>query len=83
MALPAELTLDNVATLLADADALVAAGSLDLSPVRNVDSAGIAFLLELTRRARRVGKTLTLSGASEQVRRLAAFFELESALNFS
>jgi phospholipid transport system transporter-binding protein len=83
MALSGDLSIESVPGLMAQADALAASGTLDLSAVTGADSAGIAFLLELTRRARRARKTLGITGASDQLRRLAAFFELESALHFS
>ena len=83
MALSGELTVENVPSLLGQADALAAAGSVDLSQVSNADSAGVAFLLELTRSARRGGGTLRLTGANPKMRRLVAFFGLESALQIS
>lgn len=83
MALTGELTVESVPALLGQADALARCGTLDLSQVGNADSAGVAFLLELTRRARRAGQPLQLTGAGPQLRRLVAFFGLESALQLS
>ncbi|HUP91578.1 MAG TPA: STAS domain-containing protein [Solimonas sp.] len=82
MGLPAELTLPQIHELLKQADQLAAGGMLDLSGVSRADSAGLAFLLELERRARAQKRELRITGASEQVRSLVEFFELESALNF-
>ena len=53
---------------------------LDLSGVTRVDSAGLALLLELSRTARAGGRELKLSGAPEQLRRLAGFFGLSPLL---
>jgi ABC-type transporter Mla MlaB component len=78
--LPAALNLTSVPALLADADRLAASGSLDLSPVRELDSAGLAFLLELQRRARRLGTPLRYTGAGNRIRELAVFFEIEPLL---
>lgn len=83
MALSGELTVETVAGLMDRADELAAAGTVDLSQVSRADSAGVAFLLELTRRARRSGKALIITGATPQLQRLVAFFELESALKIS
>ena len=82
-ALPAELTLSSLGPVLRGADELAAAGSLDLSGVMRVDSAGLALLLELTRRARAGKRELRITGANAQVRSLLEFFELESALTLA
>lgn len=76
------LDLDSVPALMPRADQLAGAGTLDLSGVAQVDSAGIAFLLELQRRARRQGRTLEFSGAGNRIRQLAVFFEVDSLLQF-
>lgn len=82
--LPAdELSFASVPSWLARADALIADGRLDLSGVRRADSAGLALLLELSRRAKQRGQTLTLQGANPQVTGLAAFFGLEGILHFT
>lgn len=80
MQLPAQLTLATVTPLLAQADRLAAAERLDLSTVQACDSAGLSFLLELQRRARRAGRSLRYTGNSAAVHRLAAFFEVEPML---
>ncbi len=79
-ALTGELSFASVPRLLAQADSLAAEGRLDLSGVSKADSAGVAFLLELTRRAKRAGRSVTFTGAPAQVRDLIRFFDLESAL---
>jgi len=68
---------------LAEADALARAGTLDLSGISHADSAGLAFLLELTRRARAAGMPLKLIGLPPQLRSLVSFFELEPLLPLS
>jgi ABC-type transporter Mla MlaB component len=55
----------------------------DLAPYARVDSAGIAFLLELQRACRRRGTALVLTGASEQCRRLAAFLGVDTLLGLT
>lgn len=69
-----------MATWLPRGDALAGAASLDLSGVTHADSAGLAFLLELRRRARDQGRELRFTGAPAQLRQLADFFGLTSAL---
>jgi len=81
-ALPAQLDFGSVSAVLDRSEALIAGGMLDLAPVQSADSAGIALLLELTRRAKRGGKTLTLVNASAPVRELSAFFGVDSLLSF-
>ena len=81
-ALPARLGFTEVAALLGQADALASAPALDLAAVQRADSAGIALLLELTRRARRQGRALHLRNASQQLREMAAFFGVDSLLSF-
>ena len=72
-ALTGELSFASVPAALDQADALIADGQIDLSGVTRTDSAGLALLLELTRRARVNGK---------QLRDLVKFFELDAALTF-
>ena len=78
--LDGELNFATVPALVEGADALIADAALDLSGVSKTDSAGLALLLELTRRARARGTELRLTGASGQVRELIRFFDLESVL---
>ena len=81
-ALEGEPSFASVPGLLRQAEALAGGGVLDLSRVSRVDSAGLALLLELSRRSRQRGARLVLRGADPQVLRLAAFFGLEKVLNF-
>ena len=77
--LEGELSFAQVPRQLRQAQELIAGGSLDLSRVSRADSAGLALLLELTRRSH---GALKIRGASEQVRQLARFFGLEQILHF-
>lgn len=78
--LEGELTFARVPQWLARADALAAAGTLDLATVTRADSAGLALLLELKRRAARRGATLHYAQAPEQLIALAEFFGLRDVL---
>lgn len=78
-ALHGELTLRNLPALLAGRTPVIS-GVLDLSAVSNGDSAGLAYLLELKRRARRAGQPLQFINPPAQLRALAGFFKLEPAL---
>ncbi|HSW11818.1 MAG TPA: STAS domain-containing protein [Solimonas sp.] len=83
MSLTGSLDLASVPALMPRADQLAASGRLDVSGVTAVDSAGVAFLLELQRRARRQGKDLVISGAGNRLRQLAVFFEVDSLLQLN
>ena len=80
--LDGELTFARMPALLPQADALLASSALSLAGVTRADSAGLAFLLELTRRGRRRGIELAFSDAPPQIRELARFFGLEPLLRF-
>lgn len=80
MQLQGELSSVTVPGRLAEADALARAGTLDLSGVQQADSAALAFLLELQRRARAAGTPLRIVGVPPQLRALITFFELEAVL---
>lgn len=79
-ALEGELSFARVPHWLAQADALAGAGTLDLSRVTRADSAGLALLLELRRRARAAGQALRFAAAPPQLTGLAAFFGLHDVL---
>jgi len=78
--LEGELSFAQVPQQLRQAEALIAGGSLDLSRVSRADSAGLALLLELSRRSRPA--TLVIRGANEQVLQLSRFFGLDKILHF-
>ncbi|MES0872976.1 STAS domain-containing protein [Sinimarinibacterium thermocellulolyticum] len=68
------LSFARAAQGYARADALIADGRIELDAVREADSAGIALLLELKRRAQRAGRPLEFVGAPPQLRSLLGFF---------
>lgn len=78
--LEGELSFAQVPQQLRQAEALIAGGSLDLSRVSRADSAGLALLLELSRRSR--SRPLVIRGANEQVLQLSRFFGLDKILHF-
>jgi len=80
--LQGELNFARVPQLLAQAHALGIGGVLDLSGVSNADSAGLALLLELSRRSKAKGLHLSIRGANEQIVQLARFFGLDQILHF-
>lgn len=78
-----ELNFARMREWLDQADELVEAGTLDLGRITRIDSAGAAFLLELTRRARRKGRELSLVNASPQARGLLEFLQLDNVLTLA
>ena len=80
--LQGELNFARVPQLLAQAEALGADGTLDLGGVGNADSAGLALLLELSRRSKARGRQLSIRGANQQIVQLAQFFGLDKILHF-
>lgn len=80
--LEGELSFARVPHWLAQADALAATDALDLERVSRADSAGLALLLELSRRARQRGRTLNFRNAPAQLIQLASFFGLDGVLHF-
>ncbi len=80
IALSGNLDFETVASWLAQADAIVADGTLDLAEVSQCDSAGAALLLELARRSQQRGGTLKLVNAPKQLRDFAVFFGIDTML---
>lgn len=78
-----ELTFASVRGWLDRADELAGAGRLDLARVSKVDSAGAAFLLELTRRARQRNQPLQFANASQSLRGLIEFLQIDDALKLA
>lgn len=66
--------------MLARAAEYIAAGELDLSGITRTDSASIALLLELTRRAQAAGKTLRFTQLPPQMVTLLEFFGIDGML---
>lgn len=76
------LTFAEVEQLLARVDAIVAQGFVDLAAVKRFDSAGVALLLELTRRARARGRQFVVRSCPSAVRALLDFFSVSAMLEF-
>lgn len=74
------LSFERAAQGYARADALTADGRVDLSDVRHVDSAGVALLLEMKRRALRAGRPLEFVGVPPQLLGLIGFFGVDTLL---
>ena len=70
----------QVGQYLSRLDELCSGETLDLSGVTQVDSAGLSLLLELERRSRSKGKTLSVQNAPAQLIELARFFKLDTVL---
>lgn len=75
-----ELTLTQMPQWLTQADRLAGSAQIDLAAITRADSAGLAYLLELKRRAQAQGAPLSLIGAPPQLRQIASFFELDTIL---
>ena len=74
------LSFEHAARGYARADELIADGHVDLSGVAQVDSAGIALLLEMKRRAQRAGRPIEFVDAPPQLRSLLGFFGIDGLL---
>ena len=81
--LEGELTFARVRDWLPRADELAGTGRVDLGRVTRVDSAGAALLLELTRRARREGRELVFVNASQPLRGLLEFLQIDDVLRLA
>ena len=79
-ALTGDLTFARMPEWLGRADELAAAGQLDLSGLDHADSAGVAFLLELTRRAKASGRDLVLTHVAQDFRSLLEFLQVDDVL---
>ena len=75
------LTMQSVPEQLKRSASLISGGVLDLSGITQADSAGVAFLLELTRRAASKGGSIRFTGAPKQLLELTRFFELDEAID--
>jgi ABC-type transporter Mla MlaB component len=78
--LAGDLTFPRMQEWLGRADELAAAGTLDLAGLEHVDSAGVSFLLELTRRAKASGRDLALANAGQDFRGLLEFLQVDDVL---
>ena len=80
--LEGELNFATVSQFLDRSAELLDGGVLDMSRVTRANSAGLALLLELTRRQRSKGSELKLVNAASKIVRLAEFFGLDEVLRF-
>lgn len=80
MVIEGELSFAHMRDWLPQADDLATRGCIDLTGITRMDSAGVAFLLELTRRANRKGLDLIFINASPQSRGLLEFLQINSVL---
>ncbi len=78
VAIEGALTLATVPQFLREDSGVT--DRVDLARCTRIDSAGAAYLLEKTRRARAHGQSLKVLNANEQVRQLLRFFELDEVL---
>ncbi|SEQ41973.1 ABC-type transporter Mla maintaining outer membrane lipid asymmetry, MlaB component, contains STAS domain [Solimonas aquatica] len=81
-ALEGPLSFATASAWFAQAEALSRAGQLSLAKVAQCDSAGLALLLELKRRAQRAQQPLHFTDVPQQLRELSGFFGLDRALGF-
>jgi phospholipid transport system transporter-binding protein len=73
------LTLENAATVLEASQALPfpASGRIDLAGLRQADSAALAVIMALRRRARTEGRSLVLTGMPPGITSLADVYGVE------
>ncbi|SFF47306.1 STAS domain-containing protein [Fontimonas thermophila] len=79
--LTGELTQQRVPELLTQIGTLAAATEIDLSGVTRTDSAGLALLLEISRRSHH--RPVRFVRAPEQLRALAQFFGIAALLRLT
>lgn len=80
------LDFAHVQDWLARSDEWIAGGkplNIDLGGVTRCDSAGLALLLELSRRCRASGAQLQLSNAPAQLRKLLSFYRLDELVTLA
>ena len=82
-----DLTLDTVASVYRQAEESAAKGvqpsEMDLGGVTRVDSSGLALILEWQARARRIGQTLKISNAPDDLLSLAGLCEAAGLLELN
>lgn len=74
--LPASLSFASAAGLFRQSKA-EQSGIIDLTQVQDCDSAGIALLVNIIGRLRRLGVPVKIIGVSDKIRQLAHFYELD------
>ncbi len=75
-----EWTQAGAGKVLARADEYASAGEIDMGGIASIDSAGLALMLELTRRAKAKGAALQFINLPAQLTTLVGFFELDAIL---
>ena len=73
--------MQSVPVQLAKAEAAIVGENLSLKEIGHCDSAGVALLLELSRRWKSKGLKLKISSAPQQLYDLVQFFELGDILD--
>jgi len=76
-----EWTQQGAPAVLARAVDYLKAGTVDLSDIQQFDSAGLALMLELTRRAKAQGRSLQFTHLPPALGTLASFFEVDMLLS--
>lgn len=76
------LTLDNAADVLQASRALAwpAAGRIDLSGIARADSAALAVVIAVRRRAAAAGRRVAIEGLPQSLQSLAVVYGVESLL---
>ncbi|WP_428309702.1 STAS domain-containing protein [Hydrocarboniphaga sp.] len=74
------LTFATLKAHLPEMDRVAADGTLDLARCTRIDSAGAAYLIESSRRAKARGGSLNIVNANQQVKNLLHFFELDKVV---
>ena len=74
------LTFATLASHLRELDRDAADATLDLAKCPRIDSAGAAYLIERSRRAKARGVSLKVVNANQQVKNLLGFFELDKVV---
>ncbi|MDB5970988.1 MAG: hypothetical protein JWQ90_3438 [Hydrocarboniphaga sp.] len=77
------LTFATLAGHLRELDSVADDDTLDLARCTRIDSAGAAYLIERTRRAKTRGVSLKVVNANQQVKNLLNFFELDQVVAVS
>lgn len=78
--LSGDLTFSRMREWLERADELAAAGPLDLGGIDHADSSGVAYLLELTRRANAAGRDMAFTNVDPELRGLLEFLQVDGVL---
>jgi phospholipid transport system transporter-binding protein len=83
VALPERVTMSEARATLAQLEPLLAAATppvIDASPLRELDSAAVALLLQCQRQAHARGLTLQVTGAPAKLSQLARLYGVDALL---